>query len=696
MGTYIRKKSGLFLFIWSFVLLLCIVVFVWSLVVRYSIFQVSCSSLSACMDPGQLLVEDEAALEVYGLSLIHYSSFRILIDFIQGAAIICIGVIIFIKKTRDWFALFVSISIMASGAVITIRNLWEAYPEFALLLRTIEFMASGYVIFFYVFPNGKFVPRWTFYIGCLWVFTTVGRVFFSGSPIDPFTWKPILNYSGWIAFHVLAILSQIYRYKFISNSIERQQVKWFLFGLAGLVAGIIIEILLDNSQHLLSPGMSRVFVNLVVEVINSFLYIAIPISIGFAMQKYRLWDIDYMINRALLYTGLSACVILLYIVIVGSISALFQSNGNLISSILASALVALFFQPLQNLLQRIINRFMYGERDNPYVVLTQMGKQLESTLAPHDILPTSVETLAKKLKLPYVAIMVERDGKEVVAASTGTYKEPTLRIPLIYQGESMGTLLLSSRSLHDEFSTSERNLLNDLAPQVGIAIYNVRLTEDLRRARKKLVNAREEERKRLRRDLHDSLGPELAGLTMQMDAAQNMLYEKPEQVSELLTQMNNKLKLTIGDIREIVYALRPPVLDEFGLIYAIREQVIKLNQAGNEINIVVTAPELMPELPAAVEAAAYRIVQEAVTNVIKHSKAQNCYINIEINDDLLIEVVDDGSGFNGQRKGIGSISMKERAEELGGFCVIERVLNQGTKVLSRIPIPKGEDIYESY
>lgn len=338
---------------------------------------------------------------------------------------------------------------------------------------------------------------------------------------------------------------------------------------------------------------------------------------------------------------------------------------------------------------------MYGERDNPYTVITQMGQRLESSAAPHEILPLTVETVGLTLKLPYVAVTIEEEGKEIVLASYGNYKVPALKIPLVYHSELMGTLALGSRSWNDEFSSSERKLLNDLAPQVAIAIKNVRLTDDLKRARQKLVNTREEERKRLRRDLHDSLGPELAGLAMQMDAAKNLIYQKPDMVSNLLTQMNQKLRSTIDDIREIVYALRPPVLDEFGLIYAIIEQIEKLKRAGNQIEINFEAPESVPELPAAVEAAIYRIVQEAVTNVVKHSKAKNCWIKLWINRDIFIEIVDDGVGIKSERKGIGLHSMKERAEELGGRCSIKDHSDRGTIVSTRIPLPLEADDHES-
>ncbi|MFP3122599.1 GAF domain-containing sensor histidine kinase [Ectobacillus funiculus] len=644
--------------------------------------------LSDCADPGQLLLKDEMALKQLGISPAIYSLLRVLVEFFQGACILTIAIIIFIKKYRDWFSLFVSVSIAASGNVITINTIRMVYPSMDFIWNIIIFLASGYVIFFYVFPNGKFVPRWTRLAAGLWMFTTIGRVFFNGSPIDPFTWEPILNFGGWIAFHIIALIAQIQRYKFHSNAIEKQQTKWFLFGLAGMVAGIMIESIIDHSQHLFTPGLSRICINLLSEFIISLLFIGIPLSIGIAIQKYRLWDIDYLINRTLIYAILTAGVIITYILIVSGVSALFQSSENYYGSLIASAIVAVIFQPLRTFIQGIINRFMYGERDNPYTVIAELGQRLESSPVQHEILQVSIETVARSLKLPYAAITIFKDGSEVISASVGNRKKLTLNIPLIYQSERVGSMLLSARSLHDDFSSKERRLLNDLAPQIAIAVNNVRLTTKLQNARKQLVSTREEERKRIRRDLHDGLGPELAGLLMQMDAAKNLLYQNPDKVFELLTQMNGRLKFTIQGIRELVYGLRPPVLDEFGLIYAVREQVEKLKQTNNLIQLMLDVPESLPELSAAVEAACFRIIQEALTNVIKHSTAETCSIKIWIENDLCIKVTDDGIGIDHQRKGVGLLSMKERAEELGGQCTFETLDRKGTVVYARLPINK--------
>jgi signal transduction histidine kinase len=231
------------------------------------------------------------------------------------------------------------------------------------------------------------------------------------------------------------------------------------------------------------------------------------------------------------------------------------------------------------------------------------------------------------------------------------------------------------------------------------------LTTDLQRSRERLVTAREEERRRLRRDLHDGLGPQLASLTLKHDAARNLLPQDPQAVDALLAELKGQTQEAISDVRRLVYDLRPPALDELGLVSAIREQAAKYGYllGGSEsgagqkhgLGFSVEAPESLPPLPAAVEVACYRIAQEAIANVSRHSKARTCRVRLSVDGDereMKLEITDDGVGLPADRRaGVGSVSMRERAEELGGICVTERVPAGGTRVLARLPLPPSEE-----
>jgi two-component system NarL family sensor kinase len=231
-------------------------------------------------------------------------------------------------------------------------------------------------------------------------------------------------------------------------------------------------------------------------------------------------------------------------------------------------------------------------------------------------------------------------------------------------------------------------LLDELARQAGLAAHAVRLATDLQKARERLVLAREEERRRLRRDLHDGVGPTLASLSQRIDTACHLVSRDPDAAIALLGNLKTQIKSTISDIRRVVYELRPPVLDELGLVSAIREHVMQL-QEGNSLHVSVEAPADLPPLPAAVEVAAYRIALEALTNVERHAHAQHCLVRLELSVErsLYLSIIDDGCGLPGDyHAGVGITSLRERVAELGGACTITAKAPGGTCVSVRLPL----------
>jgi signal transduction histidine kinase len=195
----------------------------------------------------------------------------------------------------------------------------------------------------------------------------------------------------------------------------------------------------------------------------------------------------------------------------------------MIISLIATGLVAVLFAPLRDRLQRSVNRLLYGQRDEPYAVLSRLGQRLEATLAPEAVLPTIVATVKEALKLPYAAIALDQEGRSIEVATAGTLTIDPLCLPLTYQGETIGQLILAPRTPGEAFAPAEQRLLDDLAHQASVATAAVRLTADLQRSRERLVTAREEERRRLRRDLHDGLGPTLAGHSLKIGSARALL-----------------------------------------------------------------------------------------------------------------------------------------------------------------------------
>src|SRR5690606_13142155 len=296
------------------------------------------------------------------------------------------------------------------------------------------------------------------------------------------------------------------------------------------------------------------------------------------------------------------------------------------------------FQSLRERLQRRVNRLMYGERDDPYTVLGRLSERLEVVVASQSVLPTIVETVVEAFKLPYAAITLkEGDGFVTAAEYTRTSMAERISasemetLPLVYQNETIGQMILAPRAPGEAFSHTDRRLLETIARQASVAAYNVRLTQDLQRSRERLVTTREEERRRLRRDLHDGLGPVIASMSFKLDAVHNMADQDVTAVKKMVTELKTQMQEALADIRRIAYDLRPPALDELGLVGALKEHITSCNQSQT-VRITLEAPESPPPLPAAVEVAAYRIALEAVTNVSRHAGAQHCCVRLSLMD----------------------------------------------------------------
>jgi signal transduction histidine kinase len=319
------------------------------------------------------------------------------------------------------------------------------------------------------------------------------------------------------------------------------------------------------------------------------------------------------------------------------------------------------------------------------------------------MLPAVAKTVRETLRLPYAEIQLKREDGFETAATAGNPVEKALRLPLVYGGETVGQLVLGPRSGEEEFATAERRLLEDLAHQIGASAHATLMTDealklsaDLQRSRERLVEAREEERRRLRRDLHDGLGPQLSSQALTIDAVRKLMRRDPDAAEGLLLELKADAQAAVTDVRRLVYGLRPPALDDLGLLGALGESAAQYSAKG--LHVSVEGSDNLPPLSAAVEVAAYRIAQEALTNVARHAEATTCtvYLAIEEAGALCVEVRDDGRGVpdsqenSSVRAGVGLMSMRERATELGGSLVVEPLSGGGTRVRVRLPLPKEE------
>ena len=466
-------------------------------------------------------------------------------------------------------------------------------------------------------------------------------------------------------------------------------MKWLVYA----VGIYILVSILSTIAASIWPDIPLIYeVNIAVASLG---ILGIAVASAIAILRYRLYDIDLIINRTLVYTALTVGVAALYALVVGALGVLFQAASDLFVSLLATGLAAIFLiQPMRDRLQRFVNRLMYGERDDPYAVLAGLSRRLEGSLSSEAALPTVVETVAQALNLPYVAIALKQEGDFRIMASYGAAGDDWFQLPLVYQGKTIGQLRLSRRSPNEPLTPGEQRLLQDIAHHIGVAAHTVlltqdlrRLAEDLQRSREELVKSREEERRRLRRDLHDELGPQLASLKLNLDVARNLVSRDPAAAEALLLELRAQSQSAIADIRQLVFDLRPPALDELGLVGAIQEYTRQIvSQDGLQIRL--DSPKALPPLPAAVEVAAYRITLEALANFVRHSQGTNCQVTLSnTGQNLQVEVCDDGLGLPQEiQPGVGLNSMRERAAELGGTCLIESLPQGGTRVLASLPL----------
>ena len=662
---------------------------------------------TVCQDTclgGQVTQAGSRALRDLGLSLDFYAAYAVVHDIVFAAVYVAVAVIIFWRKSDERMAMLASFALLTFGTAGLPNTTYALSIEYASLwwpLSLLDFLgAASFGLFLYHFPDGRFVPGWTRWVVFAWIAWQLPAYWFpSWDSFDLDGWPGWLAITVWTAFLGTMIYTQAYRYLRVSGATERQQIKWVVFGIS-VAALVYLGIVVALSPFTPAPTTPGMVVNILIGY--TFLYAAmllVPLTIGFAILRHHLFDINLIINRTLVYGALTASVVALYVFVVGALGQLLQVSGNLIVSLIATGLTAVLFQPLRIRLQRGVNHLMYGERDEPYAVLSRLGQRLEATLSPDAMLPTVARTVAEALKLPYVAIEIG-DDCPIETTAIGKPVEDPVRLPLTYGGETVGRMVLGPRA-GGTFTPADAALLEDLAHQTAIAVHAVtlhreavRLSADLQRSRELLVTAREEERRRLRRDLHDGLGPRLAAQSLKVGSARMLYDQDPKTADTLLSELESDIEATLAEIRRLVYNLRPPALDELGLLGALRDAAEHhTSQAANGLHISVRAPDKLPSLSAAVEVASYRIVQEALANVTHHASATDCVVRLTVTGELRIEISDDGIGIpEDHHSGVGLHSMRERAEELGGTCIVGRSASGGTRVLARLPLPDREKL----
>ncbi|MFD4974170.1 sensor histidine kinase [Streptomyces sp. NPDC058424] len=447
-----------------------------------------------------------------------------------------------------------------------------------------------------------------------------------------------------------------------AEGVARQQLKWRA---VGVVVALALFPLAVTEQL---PSLT-----------NSVDAVVFVLTLALPVLRYRLWSIDTILRRSLVYGAITAALVVGFAVLTGLATRVVSRQ---VAAPVAAAAVALSFVPLRDRTQHLVDRLFYGGRQDPYRTLRDLGQRLNA-VPGGDALGSFGHAVASALRLPYVA--VERaDGTPV--ASYGTPVEPLERRPLLYEDQIEGYLVASARRGEEGFDDRDRGLLSDIAGQLGLALHTRTLTAELLRSQQRLVAAREEERRRLRRELHDGLGPVLTAIGLTLDAARARLDSDPPAADTHIAEAREAAAQALADLRKVVHGLRPPSLDDLGLAGALRSQADRLT-AGSPLRVTIEAGEL-PDLPAAVEVAAYRTAVEAITNAVRHSDGRQCHVRLDASTrELVLRVGDDGTSAGPWLPGVGVTAMRERAAELGGRCQAGPGPTGGA-VTARFPLPE--------
>ena len=461
-------------------------------------------------------------------------------------------------------------------------------------------------------------------------------------------------------------------------------------GLAALVAQVLRARRLDGEARARIGWLFAFFALALAAVTTSgwgnfAIQTAAAVCLGIGVLRHHLFDIQRVLSRSVTYVLLVVAAMAAALVTAALLGSL--SDVGVLPA-LAAAVTAVVLASGFTGLQRRVDRWVYGPRQDPAEALGVLGDRLAAAADAEDVLPQVVSTVRESLRLPYAAITLT--GETQPAAESGGRGERTVTYPLRYGGQDVGVLELGPRAGETVLGARDARLVATFAAQAGTVAHSARVTRELRRSREALVTAREEERRMLRRDLHDGLGPTLAGMTLGMESLARGAANEDQ--AALAAELVAQSRQALDEVRRLARDLRPAPLDELGLVGAVEHHAaLVARMTGGHPDVRVMVDGVIPELPAAVEVAAYRITQEAVSNATRHAAASTCVVELSANGSLVLAVRDDGLGTRPTEPGTGLRSMRERADELGGSCTVEFRPGQGTTVRAVLPLSVARD-----
>ena len=461
-----------------------------------------------------------------------------------------------------------------------------------------------------------------------------------------------------------------------SRGLERDRMRWLLWSVVMMALSVVATFWLSTFW---------------VEHLSIFLMLILPgVAMTIAIVSPQVVSIEDLLDRTLVYGGLWVLIVAIDLAVLACLALVL---GDALEQrqvvFLVLLLSAVIYAPLRLRLWGWVRRLTLGDREDPYDAVAGLASTLETADEGPEQLAAVAGAVASAFGIDYVSVEVDRAGGERLVATHGARPDHVRTLPITYRDAEVGRLVLPTRGLRTRLSGRDEQLLGDLVRQAATAARTSRLADELQESRERLVVAREEERRRIRRDLHDGLGPSLSGVVFQLESARLLVDADPAAAARQLGATSSQVQDIVADVRRLVHDLRPPALDDRGLVGALRQQAERLTD--EQLRVRVEAVEI-DSLPAAVEVAAYRIVGEALTNVRRHAEATSASVKLVVGDgQLLVEVSDDGIGIPADvEAGVGLLSLRERAAELGGRCEISCPPAGGTTVRAWLPIRRNQ------
>jgi signal transduction histidine kinase len=542
------------------------------------------------------------------------------------------------------------------GAAWLASWLW-APPMLALASVVLQLVPDGHVV----------SPRWRGLLVATWIFIALFTIIVAldlQTALPPAAAAVVAALGGAVVLASLASLVVRFRR---AHGVERRQLTWIVCGGVATVLAVTADALLPE------PAGS------VVEAAGG---IVLPLTLGVAVLRHDLYAMDPVLRRSLTYTLLAGALAAATLVVSTTVVALVGQDRTTYALVVTVVVVMLLVTPLERAVRSAIGRLLYGGRGDPYLVLTDLGNRLATAPDPAGTMTAVAEAARTAVAAPHVELELGDTGQTV---SVGSPAPVTLRLPITFNGVPHGVLGLSPRTPAEPFDDLDRRLLADLANYAGPAVAAALRTLELSRAREALVLAREEERRRLREDLHDGVGPVLAGLAFTADAAAAQVEPHQTRLATQIDSVREQARQAVANVRRVTRGLRPESLDELGLRGALKE--VASRHARATVSVDLSRAEPWPPMSAATEVAVLHVVEEAVANAVRHGGATNVTVEVSVVADLLgVRVVDDGTGLpDGLVPGVGTESMRRRSEELGGRFALRRA-EVGTEVEMEVPL----------